>query len=73
MKEGAVPPYGMISIHALREEGDTTTLTVLQHQERFLSTPSARRATVDDYGLPPHSIISIHALREEGDIAALVQ
>ncbi len=33
----------------------------------FLSTPSARRATIDSYGLYPCIRISIHALREEGD------
>ena len=34
-----------ISIHALREEGDSGLyLTVHQHK-KFLSTPSARRAT----------------------------
>ena len=36
-------------------------------EKRFLSTPSARRATLSSIvKLPPH-IISIHALREEGD------
>ena len=33
----------------------------------FLSTPSARRATVDCLGLSCGLVISIHALREEGD------
>ena len=33
----------------------------------FLSTPSARRATVTLLSFWPHSVISIHALREEGD------
>ena len=78
-----------ISIHALREEGDSGVLPVsagLRYfyprpprggrrakqgraagAPRFLSTPSARRATRDyqaDFVLPD---ISIHALREEGD------
>ena len=35
----------------------------------FLSTPSARRATVDRHGPGPRLVISIHALREEGDRA----
>ena len=35
----------IISIHALREEGDTTFRTPQQSASRFLSTPSARRAT----------------------------
>ena len=34
-----------ISIHALREEGDTLHRYRLDQPERFLSTPSARRAT----------------------------
>ena len=57
-----------ISIHALREEGDGVTHQLLSYLVRFLSTPSARRATQ----LRPErflgSNISIHALREEGDI-----
>ena len=78
-----------ISIHALREEGDTAATgkdtvpwyfyprpprggrLALRHIadeiEKFLSTPSARRATqscsLDTIDIP----ISIHALREEGD------
>ena len=56
-----------ISIHALREEGDPQRPVFLGHTYKFLSTPSARRAT---RSVPPslrHSTISIHALREEGD------
>ena len=34
---------------------------------RFLSTPSARRATAHALGLALFKEISIHALREEGD------
>ena len=34
-----------ISIHALREEGDATFAAAVQDLEKFLSTPSARRAT----------------------------
>ena len=37
---------------------------------RFLSTPSARRATNDDATVNYTDNISIHALREEGDRAA---
>ena len=36
--------------------------------EEFLSTPSARRATLIDESEVPVDAISIHALREEGDI-----
>ena len=56
-----------ISIHALREEGDGHSALQDGGADRFLSTPSARRATnalvvgAVFYG------ISIHALREEGD------
>ena len=34
-----------ISIHALREEGDNARSSFVQSFKRFLSTPSARRAT----------------------------
>ena len=39
--------------------------------QRFLSTPSARRATVFSNRLLTAIIISIHALREEGDTPAM--
>ena len=35
----------MISIHALREEGDACNLPIKAAGSQFLSTPSARRAT----------------------------
>ena len=56
-----------ISIHALREEGDTLRKRVLRPRQRFLSTPSARRATIDQQAEIDSYLISIHALREEGD------
>ena len=37
--------HHVISIHALREEGDDVRLFDLDHDVIFLSTPSARRAT----------------------------
>ena len=58
----------VISIHALREEGDPlNVLPEFKADAVFLSTPSARRATdlVRQLGAVPP--ISIHALREEGD------
>ena len=56
-----------ISIHALREEGDPIVFRLYLKLEVFLSTPSARRATIV-CGVWPHIVsISIHALREEGD------
>ncbi len=70
-----------ISIHALREEGDLpgvkpATLTNYFYPRPprpysvtfvFLSTPSARRATVTAQRRIEEVRISIHALREEGD------
>ena len=40
-----------ISIHALREEGDASSSTGGAASNEFLSTPSARRATLDDDAL----------------------
>ena len=56
-----------ISIHALREEGDVEKQSSVLERILFLSTPSARRATVDATMLCTKLVISIHALREEGD------
>ena len=56
-----------ISIHALREEGDSGSGQSLEPDREFLSTPSARRATGLDRIKLPTCEISIHALREEGD------
>ena len=41
-----------ISIHALREEGDFRALPLPVHSSIFLSTPSARRATRNDFRRP---------------------
>ena len=57
-----------ISIHALREEGDKTRYKSEINQWRFLSTPSARRATSYYDPMLANLGISIHALREEGDV-----
>ena len=59
-----------ISIHALREEGDSQMQGKNPQEMIFLSTPSARRATEEFgvYAWDPD--ISIHALREEGDRCA---
>ena len=56
-----------ISIHALREEGDRPGSGRQWSWCRFLSTPSARRATINDWPQEQAGEISIHALREEGD------
>ena len=61
----------IISIHALREEGDHVQSFAGEGIEGFLSTPSARRATGIGYVIQRPSIISIHALREEGDLRLL--
>ena len=61
--------YQVISIHALREEGDVILQPLRSGTLKFLSTPSARRATSTSTQ-PVHApCISIHALREEGDQA----
>ena len=79
----------LISIHALREEGDghqAVTIMIAADfyprpprggrrgqctgcrlRKRFLSTPSARRATYMGIPTKVSKGISIHALREEGD------
>ena len=57
----------MISIHALREEGDTPGGVAGLGADGFLSTPSARRATHGTVYFVKRFFISIHALREEGD------
>ena len=58
----------MISIHALREEGDRFKRRQNVKLTIFLSTPSARRATTYKLVRAAATIISIHALREEGDV-----
>ena len=59
---------GQISIHALREEGDIRSNPPKSMNAKFLSTPSARRATFyKDGEVSAEWEISIHALREEGD------
>ena len=56
-----------ISIHALREEGDKPPARKRATPKKFLSTPSARRATCYARYNRYEISISIHALREEGD------
>ena len=57
-----------ISIHALREEGDLHGHLLFLRPKSFLSTPSARRATLLFQVPCIPLLISIHALREEGDV-----
>ena len=56
-----------ISIHALREESDGCHRQAIHQDNRFQSTPSARRATFGEHGVVLLVYISIHALREESD------
>ena len=60
-----------ISIHALREEGDQSLISSPMESMKFLSTPSARRATSNFSCFSRDNVISIHALREEGDFRAV--
>ena len=66
----------LISIHALREEGDGCAFSGHRSDMaqaatiQFLSTPSARRATRVETVVGGGQGISIHALREEGDMRA---
>ena len=60
--------YRYISIHALREEGDDLCFNYFYKYGKFLSTPSARRATTIPQVKITGTAISIHALREEGDV-----
>ena len=62
-----ITPRVLISIHALREEGDALPALVRIKLGKFLSTPSARRATLSGPRRSSPCFISIHALREEGD------
>ena len=57
----------VISIHALRGEGDEKTGTLLERYTEFQSTPSVGRATLIDELKRVGNSISIHALRGEGD------
>ncbi len=62
-----LPQPILISIHALREEGDRRSCRLPTRKRQFLSTPSARRATANQRRVILTYEISIHALREEGD------
>ena len=57
----------IISIHALRGEGDYRPVISLPLSTRFQSTPSVGRATTRSRKTNKIKKISIHALRGEGD------
>ena len=56
-----------ISIHALRGEGDLSASWRSTTNNRFQSTPSVGRATIEWRSTATEEQISIHALRGEGD------
>mgnify|MGYP006914370673 CR=1 FL=1 len=58
----------VISIHALRGEGDPLAVTSQESSFLFQSTPSVGRATPVIITTNLTREISIHALRGEGDI-----
>ena len=66
-QQAEIDSYLEISIHALREEGDSRGQQARGVTKVFLSTPSARRATRNGHRHYQKLEISIHALREEGD------
>ena len=68
MRQAIAVQHILISIHALREEGDQVQGALDREPEKFLSTPSARRATLRSVRQDVRNDISIHALREEGDL-----
>ena len=57
----------LISIHALRAEGDVLKGFAAREPYAFQSTPSVRRATIRRGYVDVCGGISIHALRAEGD------
>ena len=56
---GLSPEAAKISIHALREEGDMASVALIVRHMGFLSTPSARRATVGFKSPPSHQTMKI--------------
>ena len=61
----------MISIHALREEGDVSKKATLRQRGNFYPRPPRGGRPPGDLHRVHEHDISIHALREEGDPAAL--
>ena len=68
-----VVPVAVISIHALRGEGDRLRRGLIMRAEEFQSTPSVGRATIDKLTFFADYSISIHALRGEGDKISVPQ
>ena len=63
----AAATQDLISIHALREESDSSTPRHAHQPRSFQSTLSVRRATFPTGNHAVRNLISIHALREESD------
>ena len=57
-----------ISIHALREEGDSAGACIRPHLQHFYPRPPRGGRPGQHSGVECNHHISIHALREEGDI-----
>ena len=57
----------VISIHALREEGDPSSLAAISAFENFYPRPPRGGRLLQELLQCPLIVISIHALREEGD------
>ena len=60
-----------ISIHALREEGDSPDISAMVFAGHFYPRPPRGGRPDADAGVHQLPDISIHALREEGDWAAV--
>ena len=60
-----------MSIHALREEGDSCSLQIWLVPDNFYPRPPRGGRRLESKGLLTKRQISIHALREEGDQAAV--
>ena len=68
-KPVTAPPEQIISIHALREEGDVLSFGTALNFFNFNPRPP-RGGRQISYAIGPcEYLISIHALREEGDLA----
>ena len=59
---------GLISIHALREEGDTSSPRRSARSRNFYPRPPRGGRPQEQGELAKVQDISIHALREEGDL-----
>ena len=67
MRRAQVAQQAVISIHALREESDSSSVLIRRWTILFQSTLSVRRATFNLCKFVDLDYISIHALREESD------